>query len=311
MDKQHRSVSIIIPTKNRPGDLEAAIESVLRQTVMPEELVIIDQSETDESAGRVSSLLTGHDGVIVPKLRYLRDTQISGLAQARNRSMQIATCEIWVFLDDDVYLEPQFLQELLAVYDDHPNATGVSGIITNYEAPARIFRYWSALFVRGPFFDDRQPIYWNAQLLQRCTPIRVSRLGGGLMSFRADRVRNVRFDENLRGVSDGEDVDFTTRLGSDSELFIAPRARLVHNQSPIGRMRDHWLRRNAKATTYLFYKLWADRLINRCWYYWLNAGYAVVAALAILKRRDCEPWRAFRAGLREAMEAVGPHRASL
>ena len=47
------------------------------------------------------------------------------------------------------------------------------------------------------------------------------------------------------------------------------------------------------------------------WYYWLNAGYAVVAALAILKRRDCEPWRAFRAGLREAMEAVGPHRASL
>ena len=40
--------SAIIPTINRPNDLIIAITSILEQKVLPNELIIIDQSENDQ-----------------------------------------------------------------------------------------------------------------------------------------------------------------------------------------------------------------------------------------------------------------------
>ena len=42
-------ISVIIPTKNRPNDLLAAIKSIVDQNRIPDQIVVIDQSEGDES----------------------------------------------------------------------------------------------------------------------------------------------------------------------------------------------------------------------------------------------------------------------
>src|SRR6516225_2305663 len=160
-------VSVIIPTKNRPDALALAVQSVLAQTLRPTSLVIVDQSSGDESRRRLDTEFGRVEQQIARLccLKYVHDQTISGAAAARNRAMTIADGDIWLFLDDDVYLEPDFIEHLL----------------------------------------------------RASHPIRVHRLGGGLMSFRAEFVRDERFDENLdrslSGVSDGEDVDFCWRLG--------------------------------------------------------------------------------------------------
>ncbi len=233
------SISVIIPTRDRPAELEAAVASLFGQTVLPAELIVVDQSSGAEAQRRIEARHAAlrAEARARLRLRYVRDPSISGGAVGRNCAMDMATGDIWVFLDDDVVLEPDFLEQLLAAYARHPHAAGVSGIITNYQPPSRPIRLWTRVFVRGPFHDDRQPVYWNAERLRNAEPIPVSRFGAGLMSLRADAVGALRFDENLRGVSDGEDVDLCMRLGRSQTMGVSTKFTSPAGQEPQGILR--------------------------------------------------------------------------
>jgi glucosyl-dolichyl phosphate glucuronosyltransferase len=306
VSRELRSLTVIIPTKDRPVDLERTVRSVLQQTVLPQQLIIVDQSADGESRLRVQVLFDAVRTSVRDhlKLCYEMDPLIPGLAVARNRAMKLAEGDVWLFLDDDVILEPNFLKELLSVYSQRPHAGGVSGIVTNYRRPPWFPRLWRALFLRGPFRDERQTLYWRANRLRNAEPIRVDRLGGGLMSFRADVIRGYRFDDRLRGVSDGEDVDFCVRLKPDTILMIAPRARLEHKQSPSGRLQVHHLHRDVRSQYYLYRKNWRRGTKNRLYFAWLNVGLALQATLGSVRRGSLEPWRALLAGVQDARMAL-------
>jgi glucosyl-dolichyl phosphate glucuronosyltransferase len=288
-DPASLSVSVIIPTKNRPGDLEATIESLLRQSRPPDEIIVVDQSAARSFTKPIP----------VP-LRYIHDPQIGGSAEAKNVGMKTAQSDIWVFLDDDVILEPQFLEGLLAAYA--PGVTGVSGIITNYKKPRLGRHFWNTIFMRGPFKDVRQRIYWEAARLAHSKPIRVRQFGSGLMSFRAASVKGLRFDANSKGASPGEDLDFCAQIPSDRILLIAPKARLVHNKTPQARASIHWLSLHAQVYYYLRERHWRSGLWNNFCFAWLKVGYASAACLSCLKRRSSESWRAWREGARTGFE---------
>jgi GT2 family glycosyltransferase len=301
-------VCVIIPTKNRSQDLQLAVRSLFAQTCSAGSVVVIDQSQDDTSRLLLDVELAAAQNRRDPgwNLQYVRDPAISGAATARNRAMAIADGDIWLFLDDDVVLEPDFVDQLIAVYRDYPEISGVSGVITNQTRPTVWFRLWNALFVRGPFHDERQPLYWNADRLRNSPPIALPYFTGCLMSFRSDVIRSRRFDENLRGVSDGEDADFCIQLGPATKLVIAPSARLEHRHSPVGRLPDHWLRREARGKFFLYYKNWNHGFFNHLCYWWLWAGYGSVALVASLRTASLDPWRALRTGAEEATHAT-PH----
>ena len=162
------SLAVAIPTKNRPRDLAITIGSVLSQTVIPKQLIVIDQSVTDESRQQVATLFQQlHPEVRTTlQLSYVQDVSLSGLTAARNRALSVVEAEIVLFLDDDVVLEPDFIEQIIAVFRDYPKATGVSGVVTNYSPPPAASRWWSSLFMLNPFRDDRQPVYWNANTLR-------------------------------------------------------------------------------------------------------------------------------------------------
>jgi GT2 family glycosyltransferase len=309
-------VSIIIPTKNRPVDLKSAVRSIIAQTCAPFCLLIVDQSVNDDGRRGVENELALAEarGGCGWKLNYILDSTIAGASAARNHAMRIADRGIWLFLDDDVELEPDFIEQLVAVYRDYPEAGGVSGVITNYPRMPFVFRFWSRIFERGPFRDERQRIYWNADHLRNSPPIRVRHFTGALMSFRSRAVQSIFFDEALdhhfRGVSDGEDVAFCEKLGRKTELCITPRARLRHNHSAVGRLTDHWLRRHARANRFLYKNHWNKGLLNRLDYGWLWIGYRLIAAVASARRLSLEPWRALSVGLGEARQAISSAEAS-
>jgi len=300
------SASVIIATKNRPQYLGRTVTTLLAQSAVPEELIIVDQSAGDESRRGVELAWLQAPPMARESIRlqYVKDPTIRGLAQARNRSMKMATAEVWVFLDDDVILEPDFLEELLKAYGSAPGLTGVSGVITNYSPPPVWQRTWNIIFRRGPFHDERQPIYWRAERLRQADPIPVKSFTGALMSFRASAVRDLGFDENLSGVSEGEDVDFCCRLPEGARLVICPRARLAHMLSPEGRAKNHWLRRMVLGTHFLYWKNWRRGVMNRIWFLWLNVGCGLLASVASVRRVSLTPWRDFLAGVTEAKKPV-------
>ena len=297
-DRNRETLAIVIPTKNRSRDLALAVESILRQTARVHQLLIVDQSADEESRLAVNAIHNAAPLEMRPaELCYLHETCISGLAAARNYSLTFVKASIVLFLDDDVYLESDFVQQLMSVYAHNPDAEGVSGIITNYGKPSLIARVWSSLFMCGNFHDERQPIYWNSDRLRQRGPIPVRKLGGGLMSFRLVTVSRLRFDENLYGVCDGEDVDYCAGLGPETRLLIAPGARLVHNHSPACRLQDHWVRRHVRANLFLYRKHWRHGFRNRIHFAWLAFGYAVAVLLASLKRFSLAPLQALLLGI--------------
>jgi glycosyltransferase involved in cell wall biosynthesis len=286
---QPLTISAIIPTKNRSADLARTIETLQQQTVQPLELILVDQSPEPTFTRQIP----------IP-IVCIHDPALSGLTAARNASLTVARGDICLFLDDDVLLEPTFIEEILKAYG--PNVTGVSGIIKNYSFPPLKQHLWEAIFQIGPFHDERQGIYRNARRLQNEEPIRVGQFGGGLMSFRASAIRGHRFDSNLTGACPGEDIDFCSSLQKDSVLLIAPKARLIHNRSPESRDSTHWISLDAQVSSYMHKRHWRRGLWNNLCYGWLNVGYATAAAFSSLKNRSASPWKAWREGIHKGKQ---------
>lgn len=105
-------VSIIIPTYNRAGTIERAIDSVLGQTYQDFELIIVDDGSTDDTQRIVDSYKDS-------RVRYLRTDERHGANHARNIGIQNAQGEYIAFQDsDDVWLEVK-LEKQMNVFQMH------------------------------------------------------------------------------------------------------------------------------------------------------------------------------------------------
>ena len=299
------TTSIIIPTKNRPQDLEKTFPTLLSQTIAADEIVIVDQSEDDGSKNVVerfsSSLAASHKSK--PEISYCCRRDIRGAAAARNVGIDVSTGDVLVFLDDDVLLDSDFLESLLAAYQQFPEAGGVSGVVINYPKPA----FWPGiirkLFWIGPFHDERQPVYWNCDRLRNNQPLRVRKFGGGVMSVKRSALGSDRFDSRYLGAG-SEDVEFSWRVSERHPLIIAPRARLFHAKTDAARPREHWLAYEVRCSYYLYLRLWNSGIWNRLCFAWLNLGYSLIATSGALRTMSLDPWRAFLKGARGGRELV-------
>jgi glycosyltransferase involved in cell wall biosynthesis len=93
-------LSVIIPTYNRASLVRAAVDSALRQSVPPHEVLVCDDGSTDDTV-----VLLQQGFADVPKVKVL-SLPHSGLpAAARNAGIAAASGEWLGFLDsDDVWL---------------------------------------------------------------------------------------------------------------------------------------------------------------------------------------------------------------
>jgi GT2 family glycosyltransferase len=298
--------SVIVATKNRAADLERMLPTLASQTHLPEELIIVDQScggETRRVVERFERDLNAA-GHRAPAMAYLHDATLAGAGAARNVGIERSCGQILVFLDDDVLLEPEFIHELLRVYQEHPDAGGVSGVVTNYMLPPRAARLLRRLFWTGPFHDERQDLYWRADRLRSHQPIRVRRLGSGLMSIRRQALADDRFDALYSG--SGEDVELTWRIHERCPLFVAPRARLLHARSKVGREIAHWIGQDALSSYYLYHRLWRKGVTNRFCFAWLNFGYALLASAGSLRKLSLGPWQSLLQGRHSGLKCAYP-----
>jgi glycosyltransferase involved in cell wall biosynthesis len=108
------AISVILPTYNRAGVLQRAIESVLQQSEADFELIIVDDGSTDETTGVLASIEDS-------RIQVVRSELNRGGNWARNRGIECATADFVSFLDsDDVYL-PEKLEVTLSLFSENPN----------------------------------------------------------------------------------------------------------------------------------------------------------------------------------------------
>lgn len=105
-------ISVIIPTYNRASLIGFTIESLLAQTLLPSEIIVIDDGSTDNTAEVVARF--------GDQVRYVRQEN-KERAVARNHGLGLAKGEYIIFLDSDDCLVPTALAELRAALTDNPN----------------------------------------------------------------------------------------------------------------------------------------------------------------------------------------------
>lgn len=110
-------VSVVIPCWNYAVYLSDAIESVLAQTRAADEIIVVDDGSTDNTA----EVVRRYPGTI-----YLYQPN-RGLAAARNAGLQRSRGEYLVFLDADDRLLPCAINYGAAALNDNPNAIMVAG----------------------------------------------------------------------------------------------------------------------------------------------------------------------------------------
>lgn len=105
-------VSVVIPTFNSGPYVVEAVASILAQTHPVDEVIVVDDGSTDDTAVRLS-----HFGLPV---RYIRKEN-GGVSTARNRGVDEATGDLIAFLDADDVWHPKKLQAQLALMNRFPD----------------------------------------------------------------------------------------------------------------------------------------------------------------------------------------------
>lgn len=99
------SISVIMPVFNTREYLEAAILSILDQTIDGIELIIVDDGSTDSSPEIIKWLASTNSSI-----SYIRQIN-SGQAVARNRALESAKGEFIYFMDSDDLLDKDALEK--------------------------------------------------------------------------------------------------------------------------------------------------------------------------------------------------------
>lgn len=108
-------VTIAIPNYNMARYLEGAVESALRQTFQNFEIVIVNNSSTDNSL-KIIECLTEKD----PRVKLYHYEKHEHPLGNWNRCLKMAKGNYIVFLHADDLLKPQFLESCLNIYKKNP-----------------------------------------------------------------------------------------------------------------------------------------------------------------------------------------------
>ncbi len=120
------AVSVVIPLWNNERYIGEAIASALAQTHPAQEIVVVDDGSTDDSAAIAAAF--------GPPVRIL-STAHAGQGAARNRGARAVTGEVLAFLDaDDLWL-PTKLERQLAAMVEPPGASIAFAAVEQFFSP--------------------------------------------------------------------------------------------------------------------------------------------------------------------------------
>ena len=203
-----KTVSLIIPYYRASQTIARAVESALGQTVLPLEILIVDDGSPEDAAEATRQF--GSSVTVIRKPN-------GGTSSARNLGVEHAKGEWIAFLDADDYWEPFKLERQLAVseevgfvagmwFTEYPGKPRCVGEAENPEFFGRVFKPQGV-----EAFHVAMNIMSGAVLVRRKT------LG------------NHRF---VSGLEPAEDRDLWIRLVASTNIYLVPEPLATYVQLP-------------------------------------------------------------------------------
>lgn len=252
------SFTLIVCTYQRAVPLIQLLDSVVPQSYFPDQILIVDGSEDDET--RIALRQRNYQN-----LEYFKvNPKDRGLTRQRNFGIDKVhqSIDVVCFLDDDIILKPRYFEHFINTYQEFPEALGVGGYIDNevkwekrsfgFKPNKNEFFYDGYCRKDGSRFvlrkklgldADRPPAHFpdfghgrSVSFLPPSGKIyEVEQFMGGVASYRKEVFEKLSFSKYFEGYGLYEDADFTLRLSKLGKLFVNTAARLEHHHDPSGR----------------------------------------------------------------------------
>jgi GT2 family glycosyltransferase len=277
-------ISVVIPTKNRAQELIECIKSVIAQSLPPDELIIVDASDTEEPYLRIREEFHQEE------FKYIHaKLNTTSADHQRNIGVRNSSGDIIFFLDDDVVLDKDFIKEIVKVFekDVEKKIGGVMGNIVNTPRPKK-FKTLLLYSVRRIFL---LPVSGTGRFRSSGCPTfahggkeikNVEFLSGGLTAYRKEVFKDLKFDEDFPNAMFTDDEDFSYRVSRKYQNVYTPYARVTHNPSPIGRVNHRTrARMTIEARYYMLMKNFPRTLKYTLAFWWSVIGYFIQAIMTM------------------------------
>ncbi|WP_250865917.1 glycosyltransferase [Caballeronia sp. INSB1] len=138
-------VSVVMPVRNRPDEIRAALISVQAQTMTDWEAIVVSDGSTDATADVVREIAASDKRV------RLFEIAASGVCPARNYGLSRARGQIIAYLDSDNRALPTYLEEVVNAFDDKSETQCV----------------YAAMVCDAPIFHGKHVLWhpWNREAL--------------------------------------------------------------------------------------------------------------------------------------------------
>jgi GT2 family glycosyltransferase len=279
-------LSIIIPTYNRPDELNETLTSIIQQVFLPGEVIVVDDSDSED----VKNIIEKRKPDFLENkinLFYIRNDKSRSSAIARNLGVKHSQGSIILFLDDDVALNADYTREILSVFNNFPDAIGVQGHITNVPTVSKIQANLNKIFLLHYNEKNSCKVLKSTNASYPTIVTKISKcewLAGSNQAYRKTIFKLFQFDENLRRYSLKEDLDFSFRIykAFRGGLYITPSAKLVHKGADVARTPNELLvHMRYVYSFYIFYKNFESTLINVISFYWCWLGYILLNIISL------------------------------
>ena len=219
------SVSIIVPCYNGKAMTSACLRSLFE--TLPQgvrcQVIAVDDCSSDGSAQMLKQWAKRE-----PRLNYLRNPVNRGFVDSCNNGAAQASGDVLVFLNNDLALLPGWLEPLLRVLQEHPEAGGVGGKLiypdgTIQEAGGVVFRDGSAMNYGRDHADLQNPGFNFLRVVDYCS-------GAMLATPRALFNELGGFGVEYRpGYYEDTDYCFKVREAG-RKVYFQPESAVVHRE---------------------------------------------------------------------------------
>ncbi|HEY4570450.1 MAG TPA: glycosyltransferase, partial [Kribbella sp.] len=222
------SVTVAVCTRNRPETLRSCLAE-LQSLVYPHlEILIVDNAPSDDGTEQVvRAAMTAN-----PRIRYVREPR-PGLSCARNRAIIEAKGEVLAFTDDDVAVDPLWVDGLVDAFRT-ADTWCVTGLVPTAILDGPFEGYFDARVNWGDRCDSRRYDLGSSRVEDALYPFSAGIFGTGAnFACRTQVLRDLRgFDEALGAgtlTAGGEDLDIFVRiLFAGGAIQYEPRAIVWH-----------------------------------------------------------------------------------
>jgi len=168
--KQHpkEAIAAIMPLYNKRNYVLEAIESILRQTRLPDEIVIVDDGSTDGSGDLVKAHCRNNPRIILIR----QDNQ--GPGAARNAAINASSAPLLTFLDADDKWLPERVEKQAGFMEHHPSC--MFSFTASIGFNEQTGETWHTpliedmpvdVFIKKEYFPQRRYIATNSVMLRR------------------------------------------------------------------------------------------------------------------------------------------------